>query len=124
MLYELNLGAALFLSVEAMLDYGLAKARDDIATFEAQYDIALAGTRPAGHHGIAREITDASVLSSRTAIMSNKPGPIACACAAPLPSSIVASCLVSMSSTVSTGPKRGPCVGAAGTCNLPVCIAP
>lgn len=36
--YELNLGTSLFPSVEAALEYGLAKARDDIATFEAQQD--------------------------------------------------------------------------------------
>ncbi len=38
--YELNVGTTLFPTVEAALDYGLAKARDDIATFDAQQDAA------------------------------------------------------------------------------------
>ncbi|WP_354682036.1 hypothetical protein [Cupriavidus necator] len=34
--YELNVGTDLFPTVEAALDHGLVKARDDIATVDAQ----------------------------------------------------------------------------------------
>lgn len=38
--YELNVGTDLFPTVESALDHGLAKARDDIATFDAQQQAA------------------------------------------------------------------------------------
>lgn len=38
--YEFNVGTELFPTVEAALDHGLAKARDDIGSFEAQQAVS------------------------------------------------------------------------------------